>query len=95
MFFQKIAWSFLTNAFAAWIIVDMLLSNHLDNVGTSGLLDEYDFIIGQSQGAVFTKTFCKNNMNRGGCNTAKSNQMSLWPNVAIFYGRNLRMYLNC
>jgi hypothetical protein len=45
-FVQKIAWSVLTNLFAAWIVIDTMLSKQLDNVGSEGLLKEYDFIIG-------------------------------------------------
>ena len=48
MFLQKAGWSMLSHAFAAWIVVDVMLfaSNH-DNVGSQGLLPEYDFIIGK------------------------------------------------
>ena len=37
----------VTHVFAAWIILDMMFSRHLDNVGSQGLLEEYDFIIGE------------------------------------------------
>ena len=47
VFLQKIVWSMVTHVFAAWIILDMMFSRHLDNVGSQGLLEEYDFIIGE------------------------------------------------
>jgi hypothetical protein len=47
VFLQKLAWTMVTHVFAACIILDMMFSRHLDNVGSQGLLDEYDFIIGK------------------------------------------------
>ena len=45
-FLQKFAWFAMTKVFSAWIVLDILLSTHLDNVGYDGLLPEYDFIVG-------------------------------------------------
>ncbi len=45
-FLKKFAWFAMTKVFSAWIVLDILLSTHLDNVGYDGLLPEYDFIVG-------------------------------------------------
>ncbi len=47
-FLQKFAWFAVTKVFSAWIVLDIMLSTHLDNVGYDGILPEYDFIVGNN-----------------------------------------------
>jgi hypothetical protein len=50
IFLKRLLWSAVTNLFAAWILVDMILWSDIENVGgggAAGLNTTYDFIIGE------------------------------------------------
>ena len=45
---QNGMWNFMTSAFGAWIILDMMLSKQHDTIGRKDLDLHYDFIIGKT-----------------------------------------------
>ena len=40
-------WSVATQIFSAFIVMDLLFTSDMDNVGSHGIRMEYDFIIGK------------------------------------------------
>ena len=46
VFFHRILLNIVTHLFAAWVILDMLISTELETVGHEDLHESYDFIIG-------------------------------------------------
>lgn len=45
IFLQKAIWGMMIQIFSAGLMLDLMISKHLDNVGNNGLLESYDFII--------------------------------------------------